>query len=327
LLSFRWGEDLVISFAEDEHAIWWHSDGVCTLRVVAINPAEMPKVSGTLSVKGADGQPIPAAPAPPLAWDESFRYFRMSQATDDLMDAYRSMYLALESILSDIRPKARQEGEGAWLAAAFAAAASLVPLAQHVPPNVGDAVTFLKDELYAAQRNQVFHSKRAQATALPFDDAGRGLLAERFRRLSYLYLDLAQRRTGINRSRTSWSVAITRAFLGAGVNGDLYVTTDAAASDLSARHRPLGAASLRLDAVVLPATDDDEHVALLGSHDAIADTFAHAIRRIAVLRADGEVLASYEMGADLLPSGIDRFEAKIGWRANNRRDLRMRFES
>jgi len=48
------------------------------------------------------------------------RFFRVSQTTDNRFDAFRNLYLALESILSKIAPvKSRangrsDEGEGEW---------------------------------------------------------------------------------------------------------------------------------------------------------------------------------------------------------------------
>ncbi len=69
----------------------------------------------------ADGNLVPPVPTPPLAWHESLRYFRLSQTTDDLFDAYRNAYLALESILSSIAPQRTDaagkvnEGESGYL--------------------------------------------------------------------------------------------------------------------------------------------------------------------------------------------------------------------
>lgn len=49
------------------------------------------------------------------------RHFRLSQTTSDLFDAFRNLYLALESLLSTIAPMRLHpdgrpaEGEGVWL--------------------------------------------------------------------------------------------------------------------------------------------------------------------------------------------------------------------
>ena len=68
----------------------------------------------------------------PLAWHESMRYFRISQITTDMFDAFRNLYLALESLLSHIapvrlRPNGRpDEGEGQWAKRALQAASVLL---------------------------------------------------------------------------------------------------------------------------------------------------------------------------------------------------------
>src|SRR5664279_4158410 len=70
-------------------------------------------------VRDAQGNIIPPPPRSTF-WHESFRYYRLSQTTDDLFDAYRNVYLALESVLSTISPQkvnaatgriAEQEGQ------------------------------------------------------------------------------------------------------------------------------------------------------------------------------------------------------------------------
>ena len=57
-----------------------------------------------------------------LEWDESLRYFRLSQATDDLFDAFRNLFLALESILSLKTPQQSEGSESKWLRRAWGAA-------------------------------------------------------------------------------------------------------------------------------------------------------------------------------------------------------------
>lgn len=89
-------------------AVWAPSPGLPVLRIVS-------EVHTTFS--GTVGGP----PHPPCAaWHESMRFFRVSQTTDNRFDAFRNLYLALESILSKIAPvKSRangrsDEGEGEW---------------------------------------------------------------------------------------------------------------------------------------------------------------------------------------------------------------------
>jgi hypothetical protein len=135
----------------------------------------------SLTATDINGVPLPPSPVPQPVWDESFRYYRLSQSTDDLFDAYRNLYLGLESLLSLIRPKMKREKEGDWLRAALSAANAFAPLSKYVPPGTSDAISYLVKDLYLDHRNSVFHSKRGGAT-LPHDQVHRGPLEDSLRR-------------------------------------------------------------------------------------------------------------------------------------------------
>ena len=53
----------------------------------------------------ASGKAIIAPPPPEPIWNESFRYYRLSQSSTDLFEAYRNLFLALEALLNPICPK------------------------------------------------------------------------------------------------------------------------------------------------------------------------------------------------------------------------------
>jgi hypothetical protein len=131
---------------EIEYIVWWpDGSGALTIRIVSItNLAFGIRMSG-IKVSGAgEENPAPDPPATP-DWHPSFRYFRLSQASDDLFDAYRNAYLALEAVLSDItpqklRPNGRRESERDWLTGRRAVARAETGRAIHVAgPLVHDA--------------------------------------------------------------------------------------------------------------------------------------------------------------------------------------------
>jgi len=111
LCVFRGIDRLTIVEVEESHLTWWVDNGHSILRLVSIGtlPFSM-SVSG--EVIDRDGNVKPDPPPVPLAWHDSFRYFRLSQTTNDLFDAYRNIYLALESILSDAVPKKNKKERG-----------------------------------------------------------------------------------------------------------------------------------------------------------------------------------------------------------------------
>jgi hypothetical protein len=143
LMSLRGGNNLMIKAFDDEHLVWWSDADGTTVRVVSLAPVsiDVPPVTVTTTDATED---VVAQQQQSLVWHESFRYFRLSQTTDDLLDAYRNAYLALECVLSSIAPQLTNsasrvaEGEGDWFKRALAAADRIVPLAAFVPGGTAD---------------------------------------------------------------------------------------------------------------------------------------------------------------------------------------------
>lgn len=104
ILSVIGKDNLLIRNGGDEYLIWWREESKQILRVVTLC-----RYSTEVRISFANDQP------PQPIYHESFRYIRLAQITDDLFDAYRNMYLALELLVSTISPKARQESERNWL--------------------------------------------------------------------------------------------------------------------------------------------------------------------------------------------------------------------
>lgn len=154
--------------------------------------------AATLKVTDAAGNVVPPAAPPLIAWHESFRYFRLSQTTEDLFDAYRNAYLALESVLSDIAPRPHNargkptESEGAWFKRALAEANQVVPLAPFAPPGSADPVRDLYEELHLETRCPMSHAKSGEKVLLPQNEAERQSVTASLRRLVGLYIRLAE---------------------------------------------------------------------------------------------------------------------------------------
>lgn len=155
-------------------------------------------------------------PAPyPLTWHPSMRYFRMSQTTTDLYDAFRNVYLALESLLSDIQPpfiEANGKPEGAWVLCALRAAETL--LQAQTPPRslraylqggttvAADPAQEVKDELYSGTRTLVFHAKSGRDVALPQVLTRQTQILNVLSRYTRMYTDLAELWIGARFLRT-----------------------------------------------------------------------------------------------------------------------------
>lgn len=139
-MSVRGIDDLLLAKADDEYVAWWRSSYGTTLRIVSTSFQTLGTINFTATLRDAAGRIVKSPKAPKLPWHQSYRFFRLSQTTTDLFDAYRNAYLALESILADQTPQRRRapgqkgEQEGEWLQRALLATG--VNLAQFIaaPP-------------------------------------------------------------------------------------------------------------------------------------------------------------------------------------------------
>ena len=125
-------------------------------------------------------------------WQPSYRYFRLSQTTPDLFDAYRDAYLALESVLSDLAPQQAGERDRDWFLRALRATG--VVLQQYISQaGPASAEETLYQELYVSLRTTVFHAKTNRPTLLPRHEPDRKLVLAGLKRLRDLYLAIVER--------------------------------------------------------------------------------------------------------------------------------------
>ncbi|MFD9550104.1 hypothetical protein ACFWBG_22105 [Nocardia salmonicida] len=119
LLSSRGGNALTLAEHRTQNAAWWNSGNLSTMRLCSTFPFGF-SMTAEIEARDSNGNLVPPSPMTHSPWHQSMRYFRMSQTTADLFDAFRNIYLALESILSTIEPvqvnsNGKPEGEGIWL--------------------------------------------------------------------------------------------------------------------------------------------------------------------------------------------------------------------
>ena len=129
-----------------------------------------------------------------LEWDESLRYFRLSQTTDDLFDAFRNLFLALESILSLKTPQKDSESESKWLARAWATAFDRMS-----QRSSSDAAILSADALGRLKgvRNAVSHAKRDRQAHVPEHAASRTVVSEAVAEIAGVYLALLELDAGL----------------------------------------------------------------------------------------------------------------------------------
>ena len=96
------------------HVACWPASEGTVVRIWSSAALTM-KVQAAAVVRGPDGAVRSAGTGINPEWHASMRYLRMSEITDDLFDAFRNVYLALESLLNRLQPRTPGEREGPWL--------------------------------------------------------------------------------------------------------------------------------------------------------------------------------------------------------------------
>ena len=115
----------------------------------------------------------------------------MSQASQDIFEAYRNLFLSLEALLNNIRPQLRSEGEKRWLKNALAEVATKVQLARHTPPTIGDPIDYFMETQYEGIRCRLFHAKFPDAL-LPHEALNPTDVLVAYEALLRLWRDIAE---------------------------------------------------------------------------------------------------------------------------------------
>ncbi len=314
---------LLIENADEEHLVWWPDLTTGGLRIAARAEVVSELRTGPVVVTSFDesGKPIPPTPGPPLQWHPSYRYFRVSQTTHDLHDAYRNGFLALESLLDKVAPQGK-EGEGSWFARAMASADAKINLAAELLPDSASPLADLCDELYAEGRTAVAHSKSSRTYLLPHDYAARNRLRESLSRLHRFYLGLAAHVLGLKRGGSYFAPAVLQAMDDVVGNHVLYVTDDASPFEQSdGRPSPAGRPLIEMRPV-----DEPERGGRWWSvsGDVVADL--QGIRRIVSAR-NGQVGLVAILEADLRLDTLDRLDATLSIQTLNASDPKLRFST
>lgn len=134
---------------DHECAFWFLTQNGYTLVIVDVVHSRW-NMNATLSV-GTDAITPPQSP-PSVPYHPALRFYRLSQISDDLFDAFRNAYLALECIVSDVSPINANEKEAVWLKRVLNG-----PLSSTIPGGLNIDATV--DAIYKHGRLPLFHAK------------------------------------------------------------------------------------------------------------------------------------------------------------------------
>lgn len=315
---------LAIRHAGTEHIVWWSEDSQSVIRLLSVPTVTLHV--GKVTVTGG----TPVIPPPP-EWQESARYFRLSQLTDDLFDSFRNVYLALESILDHIAPQRTtppMEHEGEWFRRALTEAGKIVNLAGHAPKGAPDPVKALYDEVYLSTRNLVFHAKSTRTYLLPHSSPERRAVEETTRRAAYFYIALAEKVIHLRPPGSGWFAGAWRMHVdGLASRLGIVVTNDPApfSADDTAIN-PSGGELVELSASRASGYDRPFEHAFLGVGEGPEVAKLGRVTRVCST-VDGEPNTAGIPEGVFLVSDVDRFEALVVLRARNANEPKRDFAS
>lgn len=331
ILAAGRGLGFTIEEVDSDHVVWWTKDGDIYLRDMAVADLHF-LMTATATVTGADGVPVAATPDPVVSWHESMRYFRLSQTTQDLFDAYRNLYLAVESLLSKIVPptpsgNGKAEPEGKWLRRALEAIhPSIIDVAVYLPHASSDPVSDIMDDLYVDTRTKLFHSKPDRNNLLPHAADGREAVLASFQRLGRFYCDMLQNQFGIRRPTSGVS---DYAFKRVGAaDRVIMVSDDPTPADAEDKViNPAGGVSLSIPTRQVPDEGSPGLVSWFGEIPA-TEVLEHlqTVNRVGLF--DGEVLMMIsEHSPALQLSGVSVYQVQMSIRRVNQDYVKFRFNT
>lgn len=113
LLSITRKGEMQIEAPGDEHIVLFTETNRIILREVSISNLGI-GVDSSYEIIDKDGNIVSKPPPPQINWIPAFRFYRLSQGSNDLFEAYRNLFLGLEALLNQIclkqLKKARNNG-------------------------------------------------------------------------------------------------------------------------------------------------------------------------------------------------------------------------
>lgn len=189
------------------------------------------KLEATATVYDTNGniklQPLEPEPE----WIAAYRYYRLSQTTEDLFEAYRNIFLCFENILYSICPKNTNEREVDWFKRALNQINPNVPLSKYSPIGTPNPIEYLYNSQYRDLRVKLFHAKNQ--IIVPQESPNPTLVLEGYKNLVRLILEIVEKYFNIKNARGGFTLSgfkmITDRIAGSTI--EIQVTDDSSPAD------------------------------------------------------------------------------------------------
>lgn len=329
------GGDITASLSDPDlgHITWIETTDGMVARIYATSPLPIRTGIPRVVVRDADGNVISQAPAAPPTWVESYRYFRLAQVTDDLFDAFRNIYLAIESLLSTIEPQKLNpdgrpaEKEGTWFRRALAAAAQHVDLKNYT--SAGQSGSALKDfytELYIDTRTSVFHAKAGRPRSVPLQAPARQQVLDSLKRASRFFVDLSEKVGGAHfKSGGVYPAGFKMLVAPLLAAGQLHLSDDQSPIEPMSQERP-DASYFTAELSPVPDLKQPRFIAVGAEIDgADLSSAMPFVTRVSIGNSPAKALVAHSLEGRLNVRGLRRLQVVIGVRGSNTRMLRDRY--
>ncbi len=328
VLSVTGKADLALRQFSDEHILWWQTEQGQVLRVTSTctSTATVPPVTLTLTDKS--GKAIPSPPPPRHQHHEAFRYYRLSQVTDDLQDAMRNGYLALELLLSERYPKGKGTDDR-WLRTSLSDLTQdrQFPKASNKPPD--EFVDHFMKDIYKAARLPLFHAKIDKDHYVPQAVGDERLalscaLNEVTTLVLWMFENWHSMRRGSGWVSPKWVYGnMEKLFNGARMVVSRHDALDRAEGDLS---HPRFKNAVATETRVIPHRSANEGPLIVAELNRVALANARIVRLFELVNSEAPLLALL-LDAELETDGIDHLECQFRTRLANAGQPKRLFES
>src|SRR5437867_5425743 len=110
IVSFEKRREALLANPGATHVVLFPRDNRLVLQHVDVSTVGVGIGAATLVIKDKDGK-VKEEPVQPPVWTPGLRFYRLSQSSSDLYEAYRNLFLGLETLLDMLHPKKPREGE------------------------------------------------------------------------------------------------------------------------------------------------------------------------------------------------------------------------
>lgn len=191
IVSFEKRSEALLANPSATHVVLFQRDSTLVLQHVDVSTIGVGIGAATLVVKDKDGN-VNEEPVQPPVWTPGLRFYRLSQSSSDLYEAYRNLFLGLETLLDTLHPKKPREQERKWLLRALTAVAEAAGLQLLLPKDAGDPAAYIVDTQYDRIRLRLFHAKPSKS-GKPLDLPDPEEVTAAYERLIRIWRQIAER--------------------------------------------------------------------------------------------------------------------------------------